>query len=99
VRVRIRRRGGLAGITLSTELDTSELDDRTAAQVEQAVMRLLAASDSVSTPHPDAFQYEISTPASDSSVVVGEHELPSELEPLTRRLTQAGQVEPRSRPS
>jgi hypothetical protein len=47
--------------------------------------------------NPDAFQYEISVPESGRSVVVGEHELPSELDPLRQRLSQGGQAEPPSR--
>jgi hypothetical protein len=94
LRVRIKRRGGLAGVSLSTELDTSELDQETAARMEEAVTRLLAGPGTKATPHPDAFQYEISTPDSKRSVVVGEHELPTGLEPLRRRLTQDGQVGP-----
>ena len=58
---------------------------------------LLDSTAAAAPSHPDAFQYEISVPESGRSVVVGEHELPSELDPLRQRLSQGGQAEPPSR--
>jgi hypothetical protein len=68
--------------------------------VDDAVGRLLATAGTAPTPHPDAFEYEITVPARGASVLVGEHELPSDLEPLIEKLSKVGQVEAtrRSRP-
>jgi hypothetical protein len=99
VRIQIRRRGGLAGIALCADLDTAELGSQTAARVEDAVARLAATTGAAPTPHPDAFEYEITVPGRCDSVLVGEHELPSDLEPLIQKLSKVGHVEaPRQRP-
>jgi Emfourin len=99
LRIQIRRRGGLAGIALRADLDTSELDSETAARVEAAIARLWSATATVPTPQPDAFEYEITLPDHGAPVVVGEHELPSDLEPLIEKFSKVGQVEqPRRRP-
>jgi len=101
VRVQIRRRGGLAGIALRADLDTAELGSQTATRVDEAVARLLTKTASAPTPLPDAFEYEITVPGRGDSVVVGEHELPSDLEPLVEKLAKVGDVEPprRRRPT
>jgi hypothetical protein len=98
VRIQIRRRGGFAGIALYAELDTAELGGQTAARVEDAVARLLASAGTPPTPKPDAFEYEITVPGSGESVSVAEHEVPSDLEPLIQKLSEAGHVEARRQP-
>ena len=95
--VQIRRRGGLAGVTLRADFDTAELGSQTAGRVEDAVGRLLKGPRTASTPRPDAFEYEITVPGHGAPVVVGEHDLPSDLEPLIERLPKVGQVENRLR--
>ncbi len=97
MRIQIRRRGGLAGIALRADLDTAELGGQTASRVDKAVARLFTETVSVSAPLPDAFEYEITVPGRGDSVVVGEHELPSDLEPLVEKLAKVGDVEPARR--
>jgi hypothetical protein len=97
VRIQIQRRGGLAGIALCAVVDTAELGSQTAARVEDAVSKLLASRGTVPTPHPDAFEYEITVPDGGDSVLIGEDELPSDLEPLISKLAKVGHVEPTRR--
>jgi hypothetical protein len=102
VRLQIRRRGGLAGVALRADLDTAEFGSETAARVDQAVARLLGSAGAAPpTPKPDAFEYEITVPDRGDSVVVGEHEMPSDLEPLIEKLSKVGHIEAsrRSRPT
>ena len=95
--IHIRRRGGLAGVTLRADFDTAELGRQTAARVEDAVDQLLTTTCTAPTPRPDEFQYEITVPDHGASVVVGEHGLPSDLEPLIEKLPKVGHVESRRR--
>ena len=93
MRVQITRRGGLAGIPLSAELDTASFQQDTAAQLEQALRELLARGKHRTVPtHPDAFEYEISLPERGQSTRVGESELPPQLQPLLQRLATEGQL-------
>jgi hypothetical protein len=70
VQVRVTRRGGLAGLTLSAEL---EVDEPTAHALEQ-----LTPS---GPPHPDGFEYGFELPGR-AATTVPEQELPAELRPL-----------------
>jgi hypothetical protein len=97
MRIRIRRRGGLAGVTLRAEMDTTELDSATAARVERALTGLLATAGPVSTPHPDAFEYEIEIPDRGETVWLGEHDVPAELQPLVELVSRAGSPERRGK--
>jgi hypothetical protein len=91
MRIQITRRGGLAGIPLSAELDTGALQHETAAEVEQAVHELLGRGDQSTTPpHPDAFEYEIAVPGGGASARVSESELPPQLRPLLQELVSKG---------
>ena len=93
MRIQITRRGGLAGVALSAELDTETLDSGTAARVEDVIERLVANGGARPAPaHPDAFEYEIRLPGHERSVTVGESELPNELRPLLRELSRRGKV-------
>jgi hypothetical protein len=96
MRVRIRRRGGLAGVTLRADVDTSELDSATAARVEGALTRLTTTGP-VSTPHPDAFEYEIGIPERGQTVAFGEHNVPAELQPLVELVSRVGSPERRGK--
>jgi hypothetical protein len=99
MRIQIKRRGGLAGVTLRADLDTAELGSQTGAHVEEAVARLLTGTEAARTPHPDAFEYEITIPSRGDSVSVGEHELPRELEPLVEHLSKVGHLDRSRGPS
>jgi hypothetical protein len=97
MRIRIRRRGGLAGVTLRTDMDTAELDGATAARVERALTRLLTTAGPGSTPHPDAFEYEIAIPDRGETVSLGEHDVPPELQPLVELVSRVGSPERRDK--
>ena len=55
-RVRVRRTGGIAGLTLQGEVDLAADDDRARA-VREIVDRLELAAPSEEAPMPDAFSY------------------------------------------
>jgi hypothetical protein len=92
VRVQITRRGGIAGVPLHAELATSDLDDKTAAQVEGVLDRLMDQPPVASPPQPDRFYYEIILPDRDKSISVAERDLPPGLTPLVEMLSKVGGV-------
>jgi hypothetical protein len=92
VEIQIKRRGGLAGVTLRGEFSTTDLDSATAALVEKGIDRLFETKVTASPPRPDMFEYEISVPER-GSVSVAEHDLPVELRPLVEMLPNAGTIE------
>jgi Emfourin len=95
VRLRIRRLGGLAGVTLRSHLDTVELDPDEATRVERAVRDLAGHASETGPPHPDAFRYEIA-PLDEPSldrILLEENEVPPELRPLVDSVAASGQVE------
>jgi hypothetical protein len=94
VRVQIKRRGGLAGLTLGTEVETSKLDPHAAARVEHAVESVVASPPAPEPAQPDRFHYEITLPDRGKSVTVAEQQLPEGLEPLVAALADKGEVEP-----
>jgi len=94
VRVRVRRLGGLAGVKVRADVDTDELSGVDTPAVDRALGGLAWGSESAA-PHPDAFRYEL-TKLDDPdrpSVIVGEHEVPSELRPLLDAAKERGEVE------
>jgi hypothetical protein len=87
LRVHITRRGGLAGIPLSADVDTDNLEGETAARLEQALPQVVAAGGERAEPsHPDEFQYEISLPDSNQSARVRETDLPPDVRQLVNDL-------------
>jgi hypothetical protein len=94
VRVQITRRGGLAGVELSAELDTSKLDEETASRLEEVLEQLVArGADGTTRPRPDAFEYEIMLPERGQSARVSEPDLPRELRPLLQELKTKGKLQ------
>jgi hypothetical protein len=93
VRVQIKRCGGIAGVTVRADLETTDLDSKTAASVEKAIARLVDAPPTASAPHPDMFEYEIVLPERGVSVSVPEHDMPDELAPLIEMLPRSGTIE------
>jgi hypothetical protein len=93
VRVQIKRRGGLAGVTLGAEVSTSDLDDETKARVEKAVARLIDTPANAAAPQPDRFHYEITVPEQGATVTVPEQELPDDLRPLIEMASKLGTIE------
>jgi hypothetical protein len=100
VKLKIRRLGGIAGVTLHTQLDTGELPAAQAQAVEAAVQGLADEPPS-GPPHPDGFRYEI-TPldqADPTPVTLAEHEVPPALKPLTEAVRESGEIERREPPA
>ncbi len=58
MRIHVTRRGGLAGIPLRGEVDTSELPGDQGTLAEDA-LHLLPDSAAGAPQHPDGFQYEL----------------------------------------
>lgn len=102
MKVRIRRRGGLAGnITVGAELDTADLPAEDCERLQSALGRLPWGGPAPTAPHPDAFRYELSLPDSPErgTAVLAEADVDDDaLEPLLDRLRTAGAVEPPERP-
>jgi hypothetical protein len=92
VRVQITRRGGIAGVPLHADLETSDLDSKAATQVEGALDRLMDEPRAASAPQPDRFYYEIAVPARNWSTSVAEQDLPPGLTPLVEQLSKVGTV-------
>ena len=96
MRLRIRRLGGIAGVTLRSHLDTAELPPEEAAGVEGAV-RERSGQAPATSPRPDAFRYEISAPDEPElgHLVFHEQEVPAELQGLIESLKSSGEIEHR----
>jgi emfourin len=82
VRVRVTRRGGLAGLTLSAEVEANDA-------VERALEQLVAAPASGEPPYPDGFEYRFDL-SDGRSVTLPEHALPRELDPLLDEFAKKG---------
>jgi hypothetical protein len=97
VKVRIRRRGGIAGnVTLGAELDTAELPPDRAEPLDAALGRLPWGAPPPAPAHPDAFRYELSLPddAGRGRAVLGEDDVGDDaFGPLLDRLRSAGTLE------
>lgn len=57
--VEVARSGGLVGLTVRGTFDTTELPERVAGLVEDALDRLPFGRPPAAPQHPDSFQYEI----------------------------------------
>ncbi|MDQ6670101.1 MAG: hypothetical protein M3069_05035 [Chloroflexota bacterium] len=92
MRIQVTRRGGLAGIPLRGEVDTSELPGDEGTLAEDA-LHLLPDSAAGAPQHPDGFQYEIafSPPNGASrSTLVDESEVPDVLRPVIQAALNRG---------
>ncbi len=90
----MKRTGGIAGIAMRGELDTSELPDGEAAGVEDAV-RDLAGHSPDGPPNPDGFRYEI-TPVGEHAdlapIVIDERHLPQPLKGAVAAAARSGEL-------
>ena len=93
MRVQIKRHGGLAGVKLSADVETTDLDGDKAARAEQAVTRLLEEPAAASPAQPDRFRYEITVPGRGASVTVAEQDLPDDLRPLIEMASKAATID------
>jgi len=97
VRVRVVRRGGIAGIPMTADVDTTELGQPQAEQAEQALRSAQHAAPS-GPPAPDRFSFHLSLPDSaseDPVAVVVERDVPAALRPLLD--LAAGRAAPRGK--
>ena len=96
MRVRVRRLGGLAGVTLRADVDTAELPGEVPSAVERA-LRGLDWGAAPGPPRPDAFRYELTRldDPEGASVVLNEHEVPPELGGLIEAVKDRGEIEGR----
>ena len=90
-RVSFQRSGGFGGITLSKEVDTSELDDDEAAELEQLLDRVDFTADPAPRPRgggADRFQYDLTVERGGErhQLTCGEAQLTPELKELVDRL-------------
>jgi hypothetical protein len=94
VRLRIRRLGGIAGVRLRAELDTSDLPADRSAEIEGAIRGLRGRAAS-GPPRPDAFRYEITTLDDPDStpLTLEERDVPEPLAPLIEAVSQSGEIE------
>jgi hypothetical protein len=92
MRVRVVRRGGLAGIPLRGEADTTEFSGDQAKAIEDRLNSLPA--DKVAAPgHPDGFQYalEFQDPGGQSrSITLDESEIADDLRPVIQKAMERG---------
>ncbi|PZS30358.1 MAG: hypothetical protein DLM61_10995 [Pseudonocardiales bacterium] len=96
MRVRVVRRGGIAGVALETTVDTSELTDLEAARADSELSDLPWGRPAAAPRHPDQFSYELSVAGDDRAVVLSEDEVPAGLRPALALLTQRGTIRPAS---
>jgi hypothetical protein len=85
MRIRVTRRGGLAGIPLHGEIDTSELPPEQARLAEDALHALPETAADTPPRHPDGFQYEIAFSPADGparSMLIDEADVPDGLRPV-----------------
>ncbi len=90
--------GGIAGVRLRAEFDTSELPAEQAAGVEEAV-RGLAQRTPSGPPRPDAFRYEIARLDDPDSapVSIDQRDVPAGLTGLIEEVAKSGEIEKPSR--
>jgi hypothetical protein len=80
VRVTVVRRGGLAGVALHGDAETTALPGSAAAAAEGALKKLPAGKAAAAPAHPDGFHYELSFEG--QSAALDESEVTDELRPL-----------------
>ncbi len=93
MRVRVVRRGGLAGIPLRGEVDTLELPAEQARLVEERLHGLPADKPAAPPLHPDGFQYGLEFPdagGQSRSVTLDESEIADDLRPVIQRAMERG---------
>jgi hypothetical protein len=89
------RRGGIAGIALEAEVDTSQLPESDAARVESALSELPWGRHTTAPQHPDQFRYDFVLD-DDRSAVLREDEIPLDLQPVLEQVAKHGNIRPGS---
>jgi hypothetical protein len=89
VRVAFRRSGGLAGLTMTTDLDADQLGSSHAAVVQDLLSDEPPPAAPTASGAPDRFAYELTVAGGDRSRTYrwGEAEVPEQVKPLVAELT------------
>jgi len=93
MRVRVVRRGGLAGIAVTGEVDTGELPAEQAKAVEDRLHRLPLDKPTPPPGHPDGFQYALEFPGprgESRSITLDESEVDDNLRPVIQKAMERG---------
>jgi hypothetical protein len=93
MRVRVVRRGGLAGIPVRGEVDTAELPADKAKLVEDRLHGLPMDRPAAPPGHPDGFQYALEFPDAGGetrSIVLDESEVDDDLRPVIQKAMEHG---------
>jgi len=93
MRVRVVRRGGLAGIPLRGEVDTAEFSGDQAKTIESILHGLPFDKPPAAPRHPDGFQYALEFPdpgGHSHSILLDESEVDDDLRPLIKTALQRG---------
>jgi len=93
MRVRVVRRGGLAGIPLRGEVDTAEFSGDQAKTIESILHGLPFDKPPAPPRHPDGFQYAVEFPdvgGESRSITLDESEVDDDLRPLIRKAMERG---------
>src|SRR5712691_436726 len=92
-RVRVVRRGGLAGIPLRGEVDTAEFSGDQAKTIESTLHGLPFDKPPAPPRHPDGFQYALEFPDASGesrSVTLDESEIAENLRPVIQTAMERG---------
>ena len=95
MRVRVVRRGGLAGIPLRGEVDTAEFSGDQAKAIESILRGLPFDKPPAPPRHPDGFQYALEFPdpgGQSRSITLDESEVGDDLRPLILAALQRGTI-------
>jgi Emfourin len=89
------RRGGIAGVTARAEVDTANMTSNRANRVEAALRELPYDRPPSPPPHPDSFQYEITTIESGGrrTATLDESEVPAQLLSVLRSALGKGELD------
>jgi hypothetical protein len=93
MRVRVVRRGGLAGIPMRGEVDTAEFPGDQAKAIEDLLQGLPVDRQAAGPSHPDGFQYALEFPdagGQSRSILLDESEISDDLRPLIQAAMKRG---------
>jgi hypothetical protein len=90
MRITVVRRGGLAGVALRGDADTSELSPPTATAAEEALKNLPSRGSEIAASHPDGFLYELSFDG--NSVTLDESQISDDLRPIIESAMSKGRL-------
>lgn len=94
MQVQVVRRGGIAGVALRGDVDTTALPAGTRSAVEQELGRLPFGQPPPTPHHPDAFQYEIVVDGdAGRRAVLDEGSVPGALRPLIEQALAHGRLD------